>query len=780
MGKKTKDKNAVTFIASPVKQVFDGDNFRIYAMDVDTNVYPFVKMNSFNNASISGDLPILTTGMKYEITATEEYGKYGCTYKVKNIRRHTRIEGENVLTFLTQILNVNQAIVLYGVYPDIVQRVKENRLDDIDLSKTPGIKEKTFEKIRNKIIENEVMFDLITEFKGILSMSILKRIYVTYPSVETLRYNLKAKPYTTLTRVSGIGFKKADDIVLELQEEGAIDFGYNVKESADRCLACVSYILQQNEDDGNTKMNLADARKRCLELVPACANHFVEAIQDDDIYYDKTTMTIAFKRTYMTERKIAMAIALNLDTTHNVWDYDVEKYRGVNGFDLTDEQMQMLHNVCNNDICILNGFAGSGKSASTQALINMLDDNGKTYMILAPTGKASKVIAEYTGKRASTIHRGLGYNPIFRWEFNEDNKLQQDIVIVDECSMVDIYLFAHLIDAIDFETTKLLLVGDNAQLCSVGCGNLLHDFMNSKIVPTVTLTQIFRYADGGLLNIATRIRCGERYLDNGMKNSVTKFGKNSDYTFIGTSSDSIEIQAMAIYKRLLNKGVKAENICILTAKNIGACGAIELNNIAQKVANKNCGSADCMKIRKDNNEVTYYVGDLVMQKSNNYSALIERPGNDYIDDDYKETAFVANGETGVIKKFGKDKDKFSYAVIDFDGIKVRYYHGDMYNVGLGYSWSIHKSQGSGVDYVIVCTPSSHAFMLNSNLLYVALTRTKKKCFHIGDVQTINRAIYKKENVERHTFMKDMLIEFHNGQSKEEDEYNEQCTVKDIC
>lgn len=760
-----KDKNELVFKATPVKRVFERDGFRIYAMEINQSAYPFIKLNSFNNVSISGDLPILTSGIEYEITAVPEYGKYGCTYKVKNIRRDVHRSGEDVLTFLSQILPVRQATTLYNVYPDIVQRVKDNNLSDIDLSKLPGIKKKTFAKICREIIKSEILFDIIAEFKGLLSMSMLTKIYKVYPSVEILRLKLKTEPYTTLMRVDGIGFKKADAITIEMQKEGVIDFGYNVKESVDRCLACIVYILQQNENEGNTKTNLAYVRKQCLELVPACANHFAEAIKSDSIYYDKSTMDIALKRTYKTERKIAIAIAGGLNNTYNVWDYDVEKYRRVGDFDLTDEQIQMLRNVCNNNICILNGFAGSGKSASTQALINMLEDNDKSYLILAPTGKASKVISEYTGKKASTIHRGLGYSPDGGWCFDEDNKLRQDIVIVDESSMVGVNLFSHLIDAIDFETTKLLLIGDNAQLCSIGCGNLLHDFMNSKLIPTVTLTQIFRYTDGGLLNIATRIRCGEQYLNNGMKNTATTFGKNKDYIFIDKPSESMGIQAVALYKKLLNSGVDVESIRVLTAKNVGECGAIELNNMIQKVANKNCGSENCMKVGKEGNEVVYYVGDLILQKSNNYNAVLA--------DDEENTAFVANGDTGVIKGF--DKDKYGrYAVVDFDGIEVKYYQGDMNSddVGLGYSYSIHKSQGSGVDYVIVCTPSSHTFMLNSNLLYVALTRTKKKCFHIGDIQTINRAVHKKENVERHTFMKDMLIEFNEESKEIGDEYNE--------
>ena len=166
----------------------------------------------------------------------------------------------------------------------------------------------------------------------------------------------------------------------------------------------------------------------------------------------------------------------------------------------------------------------------------MLDDLGKSYILLAPTGKAAKVLSEFTKRNASTIHRGLGYRPDEGCVYNEEHKLPYDIVIVDEMSMVDVKLFYWLIMAIDFNRTKLLMIGDNAQLPSVGCGNLLHDFMSSKLIPTVTLTKIFRYDDGGLMRVATDIRTGKRYLDSTMKDRATIFGNNRDYVFMDISS----------------------------------------------------------------------------------------------------------------------------------------------------------------------------------------------------------------------------------------------------
>ena len=731
------------------KCTYNTPDFKIYAMDVSKTDYPNIKQNKYNNVSILGELADLTLGVEYEITAEEQTNKYGTSYKVLNIRRDIPTTAEGTYLFLSEILTENQARVLMEHYPDIIQKVKNNDLDDIDLSKLKGIGVKTFEKIKDKIITNFALMELVIEFKNVLSMNIIKKIYDEYSSIDKLKERLKAEPYTTLTRISRIGFKTADSIVLQLQKENIIDFGYDVKTSPDRCLSCMLYILEENENEGHTKMNLADLRQQCLKIVPACAGHFIDVIKDDNIYYNKDNMEVSLRATYETEKYIADTLLSNLNNDNNVWDFDVEKYRAVGEFELSDEQIQILDVVCKNNIAILNGFAGAGKTASTQGIINMLKDNNKSFKLLSPTGRAAKVLHENTNEPASTIHRGLGYVPPNQWTYNEWQKIHTDVVIVDEFSMVDIWLFKKLLDAIDFKHTKLLMIGDNAQLPSVSCGNLLHDFMEANIIPTVTLNKIFRYSSGGLMRVATDTRCCRSYLDNDMKNKATVFGNNQDYMFIDLSSEMITRNAVALYKKLLDNGSSIEDIQVLTAKNVGECGSVELNNMIQKVANPNYGSEVNMKI----GDTTYYKGDLILQCVNNYKAELDTR---YLSDDEKfldeePTAFVANGETGIIKEIYN-----TYIIADFNGVYVKYYRNDMNMVKLGYAISIHKSQGGGFKTVILCTPQSHIFMLNSNLLYVGLTRMKEKLYHLGSLQSVNQAVKKKANLTRHTFMQNLL------------------------
>lgn len=732
-----------------VRCTYDTPDFKIYAVDVSKKDYPDIKQNKYNNVSILGELTDLTLGVEYEITAEEQTNKYGTSYKVINIKRDIPTTVEGTYLFLSEILTEGQAKVLIEHYPNIIQKVKDNDLDDIDLSKLKGIKEKTFTKIKDKIVTNFCLMELVIEFKNVLSMNMIKKIYDKYSSIDKLKEKLKTNPYTTLTRISGIGFKIADSIVLQLQKENIIDFGYDVKTSPDRCLSCMLYVLEENENEGHTKMNLADLRQQCLKIVPACAEHFVNVIKDNNIYYNKDTMDVSLRQTYETEKYIADTILSNLNIADNIWDYDIEKYKAVGDFELSDEQIQILDVICKNNIAILNGFAGSGKTASTQGLIKMLKDNHKSFKLFSPTGRAAKVLHENTNEIASTIHRGLGYIPPNKWTYDEYNKLQCDIIIVDEFSMVDIWLFKKLIDAIDFKHTKLLMIGDNAQLPSVSCGNLLHDFMEANIIPTVTLNKIFRYSSGGLMRVATDTRCCKEYLTKDMKSKATVFGDNQDYMFIDLDSDSIPKNVVALYKKLLNNGNSIEDIQVLTAKNVGDCGSVVLNNMIQRVANPNYGSEVNMKI----GDTTYYEGDLITQCVNNYNAelVVDKDDMNWRLEDEPSTAFVANGEVGTIEEVYN-----TYIIANFNGVRVKYYRNDMNMVKLGYAISIHRSQGGGFKNVILCTPQSHIFMLNSNLLYVGLTRMKQKLYHLGSLQSVNQAIKKKANLSRHTFMQKLL------------------------
>lgn len=749
------DKKEVKFKCSVVRKTYDGGDFKIYAVDVDKNKYPDIKFTKYGNVTLIGEIHELGVGSNYEVAAVEQLSKYGYGYKVTNIKRDRPTSAEETYIFLREILAENQADILCKAYPDIVDMVINNRLEDVDLNKTPGIKEYTFEVIKNKIVENFCLAEIVTEFQGMLTLSMVKKLHEKYSSVQMIKQKMREDPYKCLCGLARVGFKTADSILLGLERESInnikngktpiIEFSCDLKTSKQRCLSCVLYLLEENENDGHTVMNIVDLRNQCMKLTPACSDLFVDCIKHESIIYDKDTMCVSLKSTYETESAIAETIIDGLKNNIS-WDYDIEKYRIIdNDCELSDEQIKILEYICKYNICILNGSGGTGKTFSTQAIIHMLKDNNKSYELFSPTGKAAKVLSENTNEHASTIHRGLGYTPPNNWGYNEEAKMTCDVLIIDEFSMVDLNLFKHVVDAVDFKHTKLLMIGDNAQLPSVSCGNLLHDFMQSKLIPTVTLTKVFRYGEGGLMKIATDVRQCKTYLED-VKQQCTYFGENKDYAFINVGSSVLVKNVIALYKKLLSTNYTVDDIQVLTSYKKGDFGQVEINNQLQKIANKNYGSQSYMKI----GDVVYYKDDIIIQNVNNYHAMIYYE-DDFVSEDAPKETFIANGETGKIREITQNK-----VVIEFDDVLVEYDRSAMQMCGLGYCITIHKSQGSSIKVVILLTPSAHTYMLNSNLIYVGLTRMKERCFHFGDVTTVNRAIKKKANLARNTSMQKLL------------------------
>lgn len=732
----------VEFKGRAARCVYSSPDFKTYAMDVDINEYPDIKQNKYRNVSIIGNISDLTLGVEYEVTATEEESKYGTSYRVTNIRRNVPTTAADTKIFLEEILTANQADVLYKEYPNIIDIVKNNRCDKVDLDKLHGIGEKTFEVIKNKIIENFKLADLVAEFKGAVSLSMLKKIYDRYSDLDVLREKLKTEPYKTLTRISGVGFKTADSLILDLQKESIIDFGYDVKTSEDRCLACIVYLLQENEKNGNTRANLADIRSECIKMIPSSVKHFANAIQDDAIYYSKESMSIALKKTYEDELYIAKGIKHGL-SVEDKWDFDWKAYQHSDSMDLSDEQIELLHCVCEHNVVILSGSAGAGKSASTEALIKMLRDNNKTFVFAAPTGKSAKVLSNFSNVDAKTIHRALCYVPGNGWGYNSKNKLDCDVLLLDEMSMISVDLMRHVIDAIDFDVTKLVMIGDPNQLPSVQAGNVLHDFLSVSVIPTIKLTKIFRYGSGGILTAATNVNMGKVYLDNNIK-KMKAFGSDNGYVFVKSDDENIVDNVLLLYKKLITNGIngivyKPEDIAVLTAYNKGEYGTLELNNKLQKIANKNYGSENSIKY----GSTVYYIGDIVMQCSNDYRAIIY--------DNEDEDAFVANGESSVVKRILSNG-----MVCNFGDLDILCTKDKLINMSLSYSYSIHKSQGDTVKIVMLLSPRSHVYMNSANLLYVGITRASDKCFHFGLPSTINMSMKKKENFNRKTFMRSML------------------------
>jgi exodeoxyribonuclease V alpha subunit len=355
--------------------------------------------------------------------------------------------------------------------------------------------------------------------------------------------------------------------------------------------------------------------------------------------------------------------------------------------------------------------------------------------------RAAKVLSEFTKEPASTIHRGLSYMPPV-WGYNEEYPLPYDTVIVDEFSMTDVFLMKHLLEAINFSKTKLLMIGDSSQIPSVGAGNAFFDLIGSNLIPIVSLTKIFRYGEGGVLTVATKTRNCERFLEDSQKPQI--FGNDKGYMFIPMQQEKIIQNVVALYKKLLTTNLR-EDIMILSSYNVGDYGTININKHLQPISNPNVALKG---INIQIGDTKFYENDLIIQTVNNYKAI--RFENGWIDEDNK--TFIANGEIGKIIKI-----EYGKAIIQFDETVV-YTKNDLLNVKLSYSISTFKAQGGQAKIVILITPKAHTFMLNSNLMYVGLTRSKQKVFHFGEIETVNRAIKKKADFNRKTYLKGLLLQ----------------------
>ena len=712
--------------------------------------YPQIQIGKYGTCTIKGNVQELNLGVEYTVKAKEISDKYGVGYEVINIKREKPTTLAATRNFLYEILTPNQTDTLLEAYPDIVDRIMNNRLDDVDLNKTKGIKDYTFNVIKQKVIENFKLADLVEEFRGLFSLSIIKKLYDKYPSVEKIKEVIRTEPYECLCRLSGIGFKTADGMLLTLEKESKqckengknpiLFFGFDLKPSYQRAKACVDYILNENETNGNTYVKVGELKKQFEILVPeAIANLPLILKGDNDVIFDRESLSVCRKETYETEKYIAEKIKEGLQI-NTEWDCDCSIFRSLDGFDLTTDQCKTSEYMCKHNIVMLVGYGGAGKSSSTQAFVNLLKHYYKSFMLLAPTGRAAKVLAGFTGENAMTIHRGLGYMPPNEWCYNEENPIPHDVVIVDEFSMVDIFLFRRLLEAIDFNRTKLLLIGDDAQIPSVGAGNVLYDLLCYGKIPTITLDKVFRYGKGGLSTVATDARTQTEFLDKNKK-GMQVFGEDQSYVFMPLQQDGIVDYTVKLYKTLLTKGYKVEDIAVLSCYNVGDYGVTELNKRLQNAVNPNPDA----KIVFGDSE--FRLNDIVMNYANDYKAVLYN--EEYLDD--KNTTFIANGESGMV-----DKILHNSMVSNYDGTLIYYDKGKLKNIRLAYAITTHKSQGGQFKVVILVTPRSQTFMLNSNLLYVGISRAKEKCYHLGEIKTVNNALKKKQNFDRKTLLGNFL------------------------
>lgn len=530
----------------------------------------------------------------------------------------------------------------------------------------------------------------------------------TYPTPRDFEDAVNANTYFMLICYLEKTFKVADELALSLKP--------SLKQSLERCIWAVQTLLKKNESDGNTIIGASKLARMLYDTYPELMPFIKDAVNHPMFHFDNTKNRISLSKTWKNEKTIADTIKEKLKSPTDS-EMNWQDYKKIDDIELTDEQVSLLKAINENNIVMLNGCAGSGKTTVVKALVKMLDDNAYRYTLLAPTGIAAKRLRQTTGKHAKTIHMHLACLDTV-----------DDFLIIDECSMIGVNLLGSLFSTLNSDV-KIVLICDEAQLASISCGNIVQDIIDSNIIPIINLTKIFRYGIGGIETVATDIRNGKPLEEN-------EDEKYNDYTFIPISSNPVN-DVLITYKNAL-KNYNPEDIMILSPFNVRMAGTYILNSAIQKEYNDN---PTFFSYKKQGVEIEFKIGDRIINTENNY----------HMQGEYGDIS-IMNGDIGKIIKFDGEN-----TIVEFDSGIAILDKNDMVKMLLANAISVHKSQGNQAKCVIVVLDSSHDFFLNRNIEYVAVSRAQEKLIVIGDIDTINNAMKIQQEKNRETNLKNMLL-----------------------
>ena len=649
--------------------------------------------------------------------------KYKYSYKFIGFAGFVAKDGKFNLTekaelqTLRSLMTNGQAESCHAVYPHFVSMVLNGEADKLDYKKIRGVGKVLLPRYIDKIktINKRVEFMGETYAWGIEHDEDINKIAATYKNVYGFSKDINTNPYAVMINLLEWSFDRADRAITKKTAKWL--------DSYERCEAATIYVLKHNDLDGNTRMQAKMLFDMIKHKAPQCVHHLLNVVtKSAQVHYDAPSQNTALQATYNAEQHIADVIKKKIANPH-YYPMDWQKFTSVDGLELTDEQAQILEMACKQDVMMLTGSAGTGKSATTKAIIEMLEANNYTYTLLSPTGIAAKRLREATGREASTIHMFLAC----------DGNLG-DYVLIDEMGMVSVHLLSMLFDKVA-DTTKIIFIADPSQLASIACGNIVEDMLDSGIVPVCNLTKVFRYNTSGIITIATDVR-------NGVNEHLTD--TFTDYKFIETDTLVIK-QIEQEYARLLADGYSKDDVLILSPFNKGDVGSLAINAAIQAKFNPN----ELSKVGHTVNDAPIYfkVDDKVINKKNEYAMPL-------VDDD---TAFVANGDIGTVMEIVPD-EKEPYMIVRYDCGDCIVDKAHIKNTILAYAISIHSCQGSQAKAVIVVIDRSHVRMLSRNLCYTAVSRAQERLILIGDEAAIQEGLKVQEEKERDTELCEMLLD----------------------
>ena len=656
--------------------------------------------------------------------------KYGEQFKVSSYEYIMPTETDDILEFLSSKFvkgcgkkTAEKIVELYGKESIDIIKNDINSLDKINIS---SLKK---QQIYDSLISYSKSSDLILKLKNMgFTIEEAGRIFTKY------KFNLEDIINNNIYLLNDvIEFKRLDAIFLN---------NFDDKYDSRRVKACIVECMKLiSNNTGDVYYNISDVYnylsklfsisidyETYLDYINELCNDFILVKENDNLYLHDY---------YENEYVIAYLLKDICNKNENKINYDdkISKLEKNLNIIYNDDQKKAISEALNNNVTIISGGPGTGKTTIINAIVKLYIDDNKlvgpsifeNIALLAPTGRASKKMSTSTGLPASTIHRYLKWNKDSdEFQINEHNKNIQKLIVVDEVSMVDLPLMAALLKGIN-SYVKLVLVGDAFQLPSVGPGNILADLINSDLFNYIPLNYIYRQSDNSYIP----------YLAREIKNKDLQeefINKHDDYNFLNTPNEEILGTIEKIVEVGINKGFNENNLQILAPMYKGDVGIDNLNRML----------CDLFNPLKSQREILY--GDVIYKENDKVLQLVNDADNN-----------VFNGDIGFIKRIVNEGNK-EYITIDFDGNNVTYLKKDLKNIKHAYAISIHKSQGSEFDHVIIPITYYYGSMLYNKLLYTGVSRAKKSLILIGDASVFYKGVLNDYGNVRKTTLTDRLKE----------------------
>jgi len=695
-------------------------------------------------SKLAGKMQHLVVGGEYVVKAKyKKDKKYGDQYVPIAIYAIIPQNRETQLLFLKSMIPEWMADNLINAYPDVVNDVANGTLKTIDYSLVKGVREITWNKIKEKIINNYLISDIISMLKPIgVTYAMIKKLLSEEPNPVLLKQELEKNPYL-MTKIDGIGFKKCDDLALKLKPE--------LIDSTQRLVAFVQYYFKDlGESKGHTWCSEKILRAAISNNIYECCNKVDWLLENNDFLHIDNGR-IGLKYYYDIEMQIYHLI-LNksqIETTINISDEAIDKAikhaEEEQGFDYVVEQLDTIHKSLHRTVSLITGKAGTGKTSIMRAIVKAYMENNYMMTASALSAMAAQRITEATEFPAMTIHRTLGCQGLNDFTYNKDNHLITDVAFLDEGSMVNASLFLHWLEAIG-DNTRIIISGDHKQLPPIGFGNVFSDLIEMFDDSVVSkLVKPMRQAEkSGILVDANRIRENINPISEKLQPRIIHGELQDMYYMFRTNRQSLfNIAVKTFIKSVESDGI--DNVVIAVPRRKDCLNSTtEINKVIQ---NELLG--DVLQ-SIDGFDTTFKLGAKVMQTVN----------------DYDKNVF--NGEIGYVTKIseryeGKKKEEYcevTYTDIFGKDKIIEYTKKELAALDLAYAMTVHKLQGAGRKTVIGIIDNTHHQLLDNCMLYTLLTRAKKRCLLLAEPEAFLQCIRTSHN-NRNTWM---MLEAENDKN----------------